>query len=71
METTGIYHEQAVIALADAGVTVSIINPAQVKDFGRGLAVRAKANGGNFANAVLACATRGTPASLRMGLGGY
>lgn len=45
MEATGIYHEQAAMALADAGVTVSIINPAQVKDFGRGLAVRTKTDG--------------------------
>jgi transposase len=42
MEATGVYHEQAALALADTGVTVSIINPAQVKDFGRGLAVRTK-----------------------------
>jgi len=42
MEGTGVYHEQAAIALCDAGVTVSIVNPAQVKDFGRGLAVRTK-----------------------------
>lgn len=39
MEATGVYHEQAVLALADAGIAVSIVNPAQVKDFGRGLAV--------------------------------
>lgn len=45
MEATGIYHEQAALALADAGVTVSIINPAQIKDFGRGLAVRTKTDG--------------------------
>ena len=45
MEATGVYHEQAAIALADAGATVSIINPAQVKDFGRGLAVRTKTDG--------------------------
>jgi len=42
MEGTGVYHEQAAIALCDAGVTVSIVNPAQVKDFGKGLAVRTK-----------------------------
>ena len=42
MEGTGVYHEQAALALADAGVTVSIVNPAQVKNFGRGLAVRTK-----------------------------
>jgi transposase len=41
-EGTGVYHETACQALADAGVTVSIANPAQVKDFGKGLAVRTK-----------------------------
>ena len=45
MEATGVYHEQAAMALTDAGVMVSIINPAQVKDFGRGLAVRTKTDG--------------------------
>src|SRR5512135_1567784 len=45
MEATGIYHEQVAMALTDAGVRVSIINPAQVKDFGRGLAVRTKTDG--------------------------
>ncbi|MEQ1742895.1 MAG: IS110 family transposase [Candidatus Nitrotoga sp.] len=45
MEATGIYHEQAAMALADAGVMISIINPALVKDFGRGLAVRTKTDG--------------------------
>lgn len=45
MEATGVYHEQAALALADAGVMVSIVNPAQIKDFGRGLAVRTKTDG--------------------------
>ncbi len=45
MEGTGVYHEQAALALVDAGVTVSIVNPAQIKDFGRGLAVRTKTDG--------------------------
>jgi transposase len=45
MEATGVYHEQAALALADTGVMISIINPAQVKDFGRGLAVRTKTDG--------------------------
>lgn len=45
MEGTGVYHEQAALALADAGVRVSIVNPAQAKDFGRGLAVRTKTDG--------------------------
>jgi transposase len=45
MEATGIYHEQAALNLADAGATVSIVNPAQIKDFGKGLAVRTKTDG--------------------------
>lgn len=45
MEGTGVYHEQAALALADASVTVSIVNPAQVKDFGRSLGVRTKTDG--------------------------
>lgn len=45
MDATGVYHEQAAMALADLGIAVSIINPAQVKDFGRGLAVRTKTDG--------------------------
>jgi len=28
LEGTGVYHEQAALALADAGATVSIVNPA-------------------------------------------
>jgi len=45
MEATGVYHEQAAQALVDAGVSVSIVNPAQAKDFARGLAVRTKTDG--------------------------
>ncbi|WP_197495947.1 IS110 family transposase [Methylomonas sp. DH-1] len=45
LEGTGVYHEQATLALSDAGVTVSIVNPAQVKDFGRSLGVRTKTDG--------------------------
>lgn len=45
MEATGGYHEQAALALAEAGARVSIVNPAQVRDFGRGLAVRTKTDG--------------------------
>jgi len=45
LEDTGVYHEQAALALADAGATVSIVNPAQVKDFGRSLGVRTKTDG--------------------------
>lgn len=42
MEGTGVYHQLAAETLCDAGMTVSIANPAQVKDFGRGMAVRTK-----------------------------
>ncbi|MEY3201730.1 MAG: hypothetical protein RIR70_1280 [Pseudomonadota bacterium] len=42
IEGTGVYHQTACQALADEGVTVSIANPAHVKDFGKGLAVRTK-----------------------------
>lgn len=42
LEGTGVYHETAAFSLHHAGVTVSIVNPAQVRDFARGLAVRTK-----------------------------
>jgi transposase len=45
LEATGVYHEQAALWLTGAGVTVSVANPAQVKDFARGLAVRTKTDG--------------------------
>lgn len=45
LEATGVYHEAVAIWLVDAGVTVSVANPAQVKDFARGLAVRTKTDG--------------------------
>lgn len=45
MEATGVYHEQAALWLSDAGMRVSVVNPAQVRDFARGLAVRTKTDG--------------------------
>lgn len=42
LEATGIYHELAALTLVEAGFTVSVVNPTQVKDFARGLAVRTK-----------------------------
>lgn len=42
LEATGVYHETAALELVEAGVRVSVLNPAQVKDFARGLAVRTK-----------------------------
>lgn len=45
MEATGVYHEQAALWLSDAGMRVSAVNPAQVRDFAKGLAVRTKTDG--------------------------
>ncbi len=45
MEATGVYHESAATALFEAGVRVSVVNPAQLKEFARGLAVRSKNDG--------------------------
>ena len=42
MEATGAYHEAAAYALTQAGVKVSVVNPAQVRDFAKGIAVRSK-----------------------------
>lgn len=42
MEATGAYHEAAAYALTQAGVKVSVVNPAQVRDFAKSLAVRNK-----------------------------
>lgn len=45
LEATGPYHENAALALWEAGARVSIANPAQVRDFARGLAIRTKTDG--------------------------
>ncbi|QTD45608.1 IS110 family transposase [Ottowia testudinis] len=45
LEGTGAYHEAAACALFDAGIRVSIVNPAQVRDFARGLGIRTKTDG--------------------------
>jgi len=45
MEATGVYHEQAALWLTDAGMRLSVVNPAQVRDFARGLAMRTKTDG--------------------------
>ena len=45
MEATGVYHEQAALWLTDAGMRVSVVNPVQVRDFARGLAMRTKTDG--------------------------
>ena len=35
MEPTGVYHERALFALAQAGLAVSLVNPAQLRKFAR------------------------------------
>jgi transposase len=42
IEATAAYHEPAAYSLAAAGVSVSIVNPAQVRSFARGVAVLGK-----------------------------
>jgi transposase len=42
MEATGSYHEVQAHALHDAGLVVSVINPKVVKDFAKGLGIKAK-----------------------------
>jgi transposase len=42
MEASGVYHEAAAYALTQAGVKVSVVNPARVREFARSLAVRTK-----------------------------
>lgn len=45
LEGTGVYHEHAAMGLHDAKVRVSIVNPAQIRSFAQGLAVRTKTDG--------------------------
>jgi transposase len=42
MEPTGMYHEGAALALTDAGLIVSLVNPAQLRSFAQGLGVKTK-----------------------------
>jgi transposase len=42
MEPTGVYHEAAALALTDAGLTLSLVNPAQLRKFAQGLGVKTK-----------------------------
>lgn len=42
MEPTGMYHEGAALALADAGLVVSLVNPSQLRAFAQGLGVKTK-----------------------------
>jgi transposase len=42
MEPTGVYHEAAALALTDAGLPLSLVNPAQLRQFAHGLGVKTK-----------------------------
>jgi transposase len=42
MEPTGVYHEPAALALTDAGLKLSLVNPAQLRLFAQGLGVKNK-----------------------------
>lgn len=42
MEPTGVYHEAAALALTDAGLKLSLVNPAQLRKFAQGLGVKSK-----------------------------
>jgi transposase len=42
MEPTGVYHEPAALALTDAGLKLSLVNPAQVRQFAQALGVKTK-----------------------------
>ncbi len=42
MEPTGVYHEAAAYFLADSGLKVSLVNPAQLRKFAQGLGVKTK-----------------------------
>ncbi len=42
MEATGIYHEAVAYALHQAGAKVSVVNPAQIRDYAKSLGIRTK-----------------------------
>lgn len=49
MEPTGVYHEQAALALTDAGLKVSLVNPAQLRQFAQGLGIKTKTDAADSA----------------------
>lgn len=49
MEPTGVYHEQAALALTDAGLRLSLINPAQLRKFAQGIGVKTKTDAADSA----------------------
>ena len=42
LEATGVSHEAAALWFVEAGAVVAVVNPAQAKAFGQGLAIRTK-----------------------------
>ncbi len=42
MEPTGVYHEAAAFALTEAGLTLSLVNPAQLRKFAQAIGVKTK-----------------------------
>jgi transposase len=42
MEPTGMYHEAAALAFADAGLVISLVNPAQARAFAQALGMKSK-----------------------------
>lgn len=42
MEPTGVYNEPAALALTDAGLKLSLVNPAQARQFAQGLGMKSK-----------------------------
>lgn len=72
MEPTGVYHEPAAFFLSDAGLTISFVNPAQIRKFAQGIGVRTKTDKADsevlarFGNTQKPAAWVPPPASARM-----
>jgi transposase len=62
MEPTGVYHEPAALALTDAGLTLSLVNPAQLRNFAQGLGVKTKTDKADSAVLARYGATQNPPA---------
>jgi transposase len=62
MEPTGVYHEPAALALTDAGLTLSLVNPAQLRSFAQGLGIKTKTDKADSAVLARYGATQSPPA---------
>lgn len=49
LEPTGVYHEPVALALTDAGLKVSLVNPAQLRQFAQGLGIKNKTDAADSA----------------------